>query len=162
MLLCKLAISQKIETGSTCSCWCSWVFLGPRATRRLHFSQHWILNLERRLSEPQGSSAGINTSMAMREGLVPQLARFSDPEGPFPTSVWAAAMLTISLLHTYYDCNALSLRLYSFTFPVRDVVLPSLGRPQLKQPPVIIWWCLSAILLHKSVLTALKIKSRWP
>lgn len=102
MLLCKLAISQKIETGSTCSCWCSWVFLGPRATRRLHFSQHWILNLERHLSEPQGSSAGINTSMAMREGLVPQLARFSDPEGPFPTSVWAAAMLTISLLHTLW------------------------------------------------------------
>lgn len=122
------------------------------------FSQHWIQHFKIHLSESQGSNSGFNTYIAMTVGLVLQLGRFSDPESACHTSVWATAMLTMSFLHKVLsDCNALSLRPYSFTFPGRDASLPSLGRPQL-QHPVIIWWTqLSASLLQKSMLMA----SRW-
>lgn len=67
-------------------------------------------------------------------------------------------MLTMPFLHIVLsDCNVLSLRPYYFTFPGRDVALPSLGKPQLKHP-VLIWWTqLSVNLLQKSMLMA----SRW-
>lgn len=157
LYVCKLATSPKSETGYPCSCCCSWELLPTKITDGLHFSQQRIQYLEIHLSEPQGSNSDINTSMTITVGLALQLGRLSDPEGPFPTSVWVTAMLTISFIHVLLsDCNASGLIL--LLFQEVKAALPPLGRPHL-QHPVIIWWAqLSASLLQKSMLTA----SRWP